>query len=278
MMINFVSLVLMMVGLMAFRAGKSYAGPSEGVLGFYPHAAAVTQHPPEIDDLRKLCEHKIDGLYASLWGVEPRKPQLVVFHKSRINQLTNVVTLKIRYNPAPTARVSQEGSLDWGYVFDRNSDGLFDYVAFLSGARPVEGTDFPSDYPKGGLGVKISFKDLELTIKSGRLVFKHYADDNFDGSADAVVAPIPDLERPFWIRSYGVLRSTGFNGTVDEDWVFVEDIVSRKGRIPKTAKGYMMVNAEPPQIQEGDMWLADGTSLLKMINETVKQCGWGNLR
>ncbi len=252
------------------------------VVTFYPTASSLTQSPPPIDRFTKACERTTDSIVLSIWAAKGGPARLAVFTPSPIAKLAKVVSLQVLYTarprgrgamPVPTARPGPDASLDWAYVFDRNGDGAIDYIASFVAARPVEGESFPADYPKGTQS--IGFKEYELFIRSAHLVFIHYADDNVDGRVDAVVAPLPDVDRPAWVSSYGVLRSSHFDGTVDDEWAFAQDIARRSGDVPRVGAGYETVDAEPPRVLEGGEWLAKGTALLGRINEAVRTCGMG---
>src|SRR5207237_8050239 len=134
-----------------------------------------------------------------------------------ITDLTKVITLRVLFTPMPTARPSPDASLTWGYIFDRNRDGKVDYLVFLDGPRPVAPDQFPAGFPKGN---KFSADQLELVFHSMRLVFFHYADENFDGAVDTIVAPLTHPEYTLWVYNYGVLRSSKFDGNVDDEWTF----------------------------------------------------------
>jgi hypothetical protein len=261
---------------------RAQSSPNAGVVSFYPIASSLTQSPPPIDRFAKVCERTTDSLVLSIWAAKGGTARLAVFTPRPITKLAKVVSLQVLYTApprgsgamsVPTARPGPDASLDWAYVFDRNGDGAIDYIASLVAARPVEGESFPADYPTGTQ--PIGFKEYELFIRSGRLVFTHYADDNFDGTVDAIVAPLPDPDRPAWVRAYGVLRSSHFDGAVDDEWAFAQDIAARSGDVPRVGTGYEMVDAEPPRVLEGSEWLAKGTALLGRINEAVRTCGMG---
>ena len=246
---------------------------------FYQVNSALTHRPPEIGSLRKICEQPNDGVYLSFWGESGGNAFLAVFSRNPVSDLSKVISLQVLFAPFPTARpASEESSLDWGYIFDRNGDGRVDYLIYLDAARPIAPDQFPENYPKGS---RLSQQDLELYFHRVRLVFTHLADDNFDGVVDAIVAPIPDSERPVWIGSYGVLRSSRFDGGVDRDWTFKADLGQSRiyqptGRVPRSDGGYLLKQILPrPLIQEGSEWLRSGTKLLSRINDGANQCKLG---
>lgn len=193
----------------------------------------------------------------------------MVFSQERIKDLDQVMTLTVSFNPLPTACPQKGCTLDWAYVWDRNEDGVIDYIAYLDSARPVKGRDFPADFP---IGTRLKKEHLYLIIDSGRMTFTHFADDNFDGRTDTIVAVLPDPARPFWVEEFGVLRSTGFDGKVDETWTFKERIEARTGTVPRSEGGYAMINLAPNKnVRDGGAWLEMGTAVLRVIHEGTRQ-------
>jgi hypothetical protein len=65
-----------------------------------------------------------ERLWVALVGTAPSRVLLFAFTKERFGSPADVLTLRSRYDPLPTARFSKTATLDWGYVYDR--DGKFD--------------------------------------------------------------------------------------------------------------------------------------------------------
>jgi hypothetical protein len=258
-------------------AHRSTAGSD--FIDFYPTAEARTQSPPDLSSLSILCrEKKFGRQHVTFVGDPNKKVLLVVFTDKRVKDLTKVITLKTVFVqdskksfPKPSARVGPDATLDWAYVYDRNGDGRLDYLAFLFAAIPVKPDDFPSDYPTGGRIT--SFEQIELTYRHSRLLFSHHADDNFDGSSDAVVAAVLDPDRYPWVEQFGVLRSTKFDGNVDETWTFKKSIAQRTGTVAQRDQHYILQNAPDTKLMTGKEWLGFGTELMQVINDFARKCG-----
>ncbi|MFA4915942.1 MAG: hypothetical protein WC560_04650 [Syntrophales bacterium] len=60
-----------------------------------------------------------------------------------------------------------------------------------------------------------NLKQMSFLYKSSQLVFRHWADDNFDGKVDVVVLENMDTERP-WIERWAAVRSSHYDGRLDE--------------------------------------------------------------
>ncbi|MDD1762953.1 MAG: hypothetical protein LUQ59_12045 [Methanothrix sp.] len=245
----------------------------------YPKAHTLTQSPPELSSLSILCrEKKSGGPHITFVGGPDKKALLVVYTDKQVKDLSNIITLKPVFikHPgeslsSPSARVNPDATLDWAYVYDRNGDGRVDYMAFFYAVLPVKPDDFPKDYPKGGK--MTSFEQYKLFIMQSRLVFSHYSDENLDGSTDVVVAAITDPDRPAWVDQFGVLRSTKFNGEVDETWTFKKDISQRIGTVSQKDGKYVVQNGLSTPLQSGRELFDFGTRTMKTINDHGEKCG-----
>ncbi len=244
----------------------------ESILTFYNKAAARTQNPPDEAYLYVVCREKIDNLYVTFVGLETGKVLLAAITENKLKKpsieiLLKVQFLKLPYPPyiAPTAgRV-----VDWGYVYDRNGEGKIDYVSYLVGPFPIKKPDFPSDYPKRGQSLNLS--EIELFLKSMRLLFTHWADDNYDGKVDAVVFEAVDPERN-WVEGWTAVRSTKYDGTVDEGWYFKEDINVREKDAERTGTGFSTRRIPGIEPVFGPGELAHKTKILTMFNEAAEKC------
>ena len=261
-----------MVGSFAAQGGSV-----EEFVSLYKRAVAPIQTPPDIGSLSKACEQKTAGgpqvtLFAFRSTPRQQKVGLAVFTDQPIADLSKVISLRVLFGPGPTARPGPgPTSLSWGYILDRNRDGKADYLMFLDGARPVAPEQFPADYPKGDAG--LSHEQLKFLLDSSRMVFFHYADENFDGVVDTVVAPLASADRPIWVGGYGVLQSTKLDSNVDRDWAFVRDIAKPSGAVPRDGTAYVMQHTD--KAMEGAAWLGAGTKLLGLINDAAAKCSLG---
>jgi hypothetical protein len=167
----------------------------------------------------------------------------------------------------------RKGSLDWGWVYDRNGDDWVDYFTYLDGANPVMTDENARLVPKKpgvkeGEPIRIeSEEELLLWTMSTDLVFTHHADDNFDGRSDAVVVGLRYPENPQWYYRYGVLRSSALTQVIDEDWSFVSDIRVKAGPVPRE-NGHLRVSF----FQPGERALDVSSELMEKINAGIRAC------
>ena len=256
---------------------------------FYPLAEDTILHPPKLDSLQVLCGKEVaKEAHYSFVGGRDGKVLLVVFTHERIRKLKDVIMLEVMFRAAPnaiipTAMPGPDGSLDWAYVYDRNKDGKIDYLAYLYSALPFKPDNFPPEYPKtkdGRLQFRpkdpYSMEYVQMLIRESRMVFSHHADDNFDGATDAAIASYHDSFRPMWIEEFGVLRSTRFDGKVDENWTFRHDIRKRTGNVPVSKGHFLLQNDQPPENRRtGEEWLGFGDRVMERINQFAAECGFG---
>ena len=250
------------------------------IINSYPTYDALTQSPPKMENLSIMCnKQSSSGRYVTFVGDSDEKALLVVFTDKTVRDLSKVITLKVVFVResgeklySPSARVGPDATLDWAYVFDRNGDGRVDYLAFFYAAIPIKPENFPADYPKVGEKLR-SFDQFKLLLTQSRMVFTHYADDNFDGSTDAVVAPIIEPERYPWVEKFGVIRSSKFNVIVDDTWTFKKEIARKSGTVVLENNKYVVQNAPNNPLQTGEELFAFGTRIMKRINDHVEMCG-----
>ncbi|TAK59718.1 MAG: hypothetical protein EPO24_07465 [Bacteroidetes bacterium] len=158
----------------------------------------------------------------------------------------------------------------WGYIYDRNQDGIIDYLALLGGAAPFWTEDMPKDYPERGF--QLTPQQRELLVGHSNLVFNHWADDNFDGKLDGVVHVDMFLERD-WVKRRLVVQSSKFN----DDF----DVVSSFRRRPRDIKDSIDVYDDgvpfyPIGKQEREMlgkpMFDDKNNLLALLNRAASEC------
>ena len=161
--------------------------------------------------------------------------------------------------------------LDWGYVFDRNADGMIDYLAFLVGAIPVRPEGFKGDLPKRG--GRISADQINLYNQHARLVFTHIADDNFDGMVDGLVYGVREPD-DIWIDRWVAARSDSA-GQVADPWYFTMDITSRTGAPTRSGGGWAVsrVGAITALLDARDF--ASWSDYIARLNRAAQACGLG---
>jgi hypothetical protein len=220
--------------------------------------------------------------YESLWvsfiGTAPSRVLLFAFTKERFASPSEVVTLRPRYNPLPTARFSKSATLDWGYVHDRDADGRVDYVAYLQNAHAVLPDPLPEGFPTArpgpdGTVKNVSKELLYAVVDSAQMVFRHYADDDRDGKFDAMVIEEFDPDRPMFVKDWVVYRPSKPGGPIDEAWAFRGDIRARRRAVERGPEGYLLpaeATGERRAPVEGQ--LAAASRWLQVVNHALERC------
>jgi len=233
---------------------------------FYPLADSVASYPPVEDKLTILCQKKIDQYYVSFIRTTLlNKALMVVVTPARFNE-PDSISLTVGFNgyKPTTGKVTT-----WGYVFDRNFDGKIDYMALMSGAAPFKSADFPARYPLRK--EYFSKGQLEYFINHSKLIFNHWADDNYDGMVDAVVHIDMDSTRD-WVERRFLARSKAFNGSFDDVWGFRESIGEDHEEIPYRSDGipfHSLTNVHDTMTRK----MFDAKSgILQLLNKAAKAC------
>jgi hypothetical protein len=287
------------------------------VISFFPVASSEAANPPPLDSLVILCQHKVEYQGSKGWLslAGRRGGEVLVVVDGRVEKLSEAISfVPVGTAFPPTARPEPKGTLDWGFVWDRNGDGRADYMAYLDGALfllpdtvPADfpvfvrgpsalggpgGTDYfgwpekplpanreerAKDFPRslGGAGVQVFIhRDaVPYLERSVRMVYYHYADDNFDGRVEGVVVPERDSERPLFVGRRTVFRSTRGDGSVDQAWSFRSSISDTLSLPKPTAGGFVWW----PTWSAGPMSVTEpferGAMLLTLTNSAVKGCG-----
>lgn len=245
-----------------------YAQPQRNLIEFYQAVDSMTLFPPVDRELTVLCEKEVDRRFVTFVGLKGDSGVLLAaVTLAPIADLQKSISLTVDFNgvsPNP-GKIST-----WGYVFDRNGDGKIDYLALVGGAAAFEPDDFPEDFPVKDK--RMNRKQVDYFVRNCRIVFNHWADDNFDGTLDGVVHINLDPERE-WVKDHFVIRSTKFNGKFDDVWKFHEMINDRGGTVKHTATGvpYHPIGQLNDVISPGTF--AENTDILKLMNQAAKLCG-----
>lgn len=265
---------LLCLSCLSLLTGTGYA--QGDIISFYPRAFGRTQTPPDRAVLRVARQVQIHDRYVTFVGVDPLLGAIVGLdpHKVLLAAITpkpllnpnQTLYLKTVFNPMPTAGPVQ----DWGYVFDRNGDGKIDYVAWLVGAGPVKQKDFPANYPKRGQ--RLTLDQLGVALESSRLIFEHWADDNFEGRLSGIVFEAADPERD-WVEGWTVVRSSHFDGVLDECWHFRESIETRMVACEHSGDGYRTRRLRIFGNTFGRNDLAKKSDILRMLNDAAQMGG-----
>jgi len=223
---------------------RAIANPP-GLIAFYPRAAARSAKPPAEKALRVLGDwmHQ-DGSHVSFVGVGKRTSILVVLTKDKFKKPEEALFLSPRYVVAKDMKAVQAGTqplvratagevVDWAYVYDRNGDGRVDYLCYLAGPMPVESDSFPVDFPteSGAL----TTQQLDYMLDHDRYIFSHVADEDFDGTVDAIVFYVRDPAR-LWVKEFAAVLAPG-GGDPDSSWTFRESIITPTGALSKSRGG-----------------------------------------
>lgn len=238
----------------------------QDIVDFYRYADSLSKTPPMINELTVLGQKKISNRYVTIVGYpEDKSVLLAAVTLAPIKDITREISLIVHYrkmipNVGPTST--------WGYIFDRNGDGKVDYMALLGGAASFKDDEFPDVYPTKGQPLQA--KQVEYFLAHCRLVFNHWADDNFDDTLDAVVHIDMDPERDFVDRQI-VARSTAFNGRFDDVWSFREGL----GTLPDAPLHTTTSIAYHPIGKPSDFItkavLDDKSGVMRLLNSAVQK-------
>jgi hypothetical protein len=238
-----------------------------GFVETFPRAFALSQLPLARDQLGIRCQQQLRDLYLSFVGIREGGIFVVALSRSEFGDPG-----KNLYEVAPREGLPESGTMDWGYVLDRNDDGKVDYLAFLDGLNPVVPNDRQRELPKlRGERGRLSDKELkEIVLPNLRLLFWHLADDNYDGHHDAVAASLRNLDTG-WIDGWMVANDGDFDGLYDVCKFYQGQFQTELGSCDGDATGFSAPGRRPSGMTQipprRDLWI------LKVINEAAQMCG-----
>lgn len=240
----------------------------KNMIQFFQPVDSLTEFPPVDQELVKICQKQVDRRYVTFVGFKgDPKVVLAAVTLEPIDSLQHSIILSVDFDGIkPLAgKVTT-----WGYVFDRNGDGKIDYMALVGGAAAYEPEDFPEDFPDKK--TDMSMEQIDYFVGHCRIVFDHWADDNFDGKIDGVVHVDLDPDRE-WVAREIVVRSRKFNGKFDDAWAFRGRIDEGGEQIKHTSSAvpYHPIGKTDDEITPAT--LADKTDILKLMNKAAKLCG-----
>lgn len=270
----------------ATHAAHAEAPPS--LFEFHDLARARAATPADETALAVVCAEKLqgDGVpagFAGLWlsflTTVPGRVQIAALTKAPITRPTEVIALKPRYNPLPTAWVGPAATLDWAYVYDRDGDGRIDYIVYLQNAQAVLPEPVPADFPKPELlpegRIRGSKELFYAMIQNAQMVFRHYADDFFEGRVDAVVVEEFDPERPMFVRGY-VAYLAAREGRAEEAWAFRAAIGERTRALARDPdRGFLLPTPDPGKTEPAAARIEQGTRYLALFNAALARCARG---
>lgn len=237
------------------------------IINFYRYADSVCSFPPIDQELIKVCQKRLQKRYVTFIGIRGFDRVLIAAVTLQpIRDIKKSISLTVEFDdikPTP-GKIST-----WGYLFDRNGDGNVDYMALVGGAAPFKKRNFPEDYPLRGQYV--TYDQIEYFVNNCKLVFNHWADDNFDNTLDAVIHIDMDPRRE-WVNRQLVVRSTAFDGEFDEVWSFREKIDSEYDTLAFTPDKVPYHPIGKPQDAISRSTLMDKTGILQLINRAVTEC------
>lgn len=269
-------------------------GAQGDALGFYATAQATIDAPPSADSLRVVCSREVGandthigakGWFSLLAPPGDSVGWIAAFTRRRISRVSDVLVTSPRWSPMPTAKPRASGTLDWAWIWDRNGDGRADYVAYLQNAHAVLPDPVPDTFPVPTRNADGSYSAttplLYAMIEHTAMVFRHYADDDFDGRVDVAVVEEFDPIRPMFVRGWVVARASRRDGIVDEAWAFRRDITDTTRVLLREADGSYRL----PSISAADgsgsesalARLAHGTAVLSTVNTVNARCARGPL-
>ncbi|MBI4547176.1 MAG: hypothetical protein HY707_04295 [Ignavibacteriae bacterium] len=259
------------VMVICMQSTLTLAQQKNNIADFYPLADSVTQFPPFDKKLSMICQKRILQRYVTFIGIEgEKKVLLVAVTLKKIRSIQDSISLSVEFKgimPHP-GRIST-----WGYVFDRNNDGKVDYMALVGGAAPFKDENFPDDYPLRGEPLSAYNQDeLEYWVSHCKLVFNHWADDNFDDTLDALIHIDLDPQRD-WVERKIVVQSTKFNGRFDDVWAFYQHIDEEPDTVGHSNSRIPYHPIGKPNDAITKAMLDEKTNIMLLIQRASRECG-----
>lgn len=259
-------------GCQRATAEESDKSPVGDMLSFLPAVLTMAADPPPESRFNILCQVELqpDRGYATVLSIEPGKVFIIAFSPHKLERPWSTITLRGVFVPDGESHPTDEGTMDWAYVFDRNGDGMIDFFSYLVGPLwiiPSTATD-RSELPVVKGGVMIDFLDANRDkLRNG---YWHVADDNFDGVPDGIIART--IDHKGWADGWVIVRDTNLDTeydscratNIDLDGTHVECIDTADGYnvAGKTFAGLLQI----PVPQDG---------MLESFNQVIDACGFG---
>ena len=249
-----------------------------GLIAFHPRVAARAVKPPAEKSLRVLSDWKAeDGSHVAFVAPGKRLSILAVFTKEKFKKPEEALFLAPRYVVAkdmsavkagrePLVRSTAGEVTDWAYVYDRNKDGRADYLCYLVGPMPVESDSFPADFPAATTG--LTHEQLDYTLDHERYVFTHAADEDFDGTVDAIVLYVRDPDRP-WVKEFTTVLAPGA-GAPDSSWTFRDAISTPTGSLKRVNGGFLRHRVAGKDVVVTSSNFTEWTGVLARINAAAE--------
>lgn len=246
------------------------AQDDNSIISFFPTADSMSEYPPMESELAIICQKKLDSRYVSFIGnKDDKRIFIAAITLKPIKDLAAELSVHVQFNGL-VPNVGQISS--WGFVYDRNNDGKIDYMALLGGAAAFKKDDITEDYPVRDQ--KLTQPQLELFVSHCKLIFNHFADDNFDGKIDALVHIDMDMRRD-WVERKILIRSTKFDKHFDDVWAFRDHINEEPQPVEHSATS---VPYHPLGKFSGEItnsMLEGQNAILKLLNRAAASCSVG---
>ncbi|HZY10107.1 MAG TPA: hypothetical protein VFF29_03040 [Bacteroidota bacterium] len=259
-------IVALVIGISIFQPDVATSQGND-IIDFYRYADSVCSFPPIDQELVKVCQKRLQDRYVTFIGIRGYDRVLIAAVTLQpIRDVKKSISLTVEFDGMkPTTGKTST----WGYLFDRNGDGNIDYMALVGGAGAFKKRNFPEDYPVRGQ--YLTYDQIEYFVNNCKLVFNHWADDNFDNMIDAVIHIDMDPSRE-WVNRQLVVRSTSFDGEFDEVWAFRERIDSEYDTLTFTSDKVPYHPIGKPQDAITKSTLMEKTGILQLINRAVAEC------
>ncbi|MBI5476344.1 MAG: hypothetical protein HY964_06375 [Ignavibacteriales bacterium] len=249
----------------------SQSSDNKDILRFYPFADSVSEYPDMFKQLNLICSKKVDHLWVSFIGYKGENRVIIVAvtgEKIKNPNKDIYRTLDFIDGAPSLGKVTT-----WGYIFDRNKDGLADYMSLVDGAAPFLDDRVPESFP--ARGEKLNKLDLELYVNKCKIIFNHWADDNFDGRIDGFVHVDVDPLRD-WVKRKIFARCTKFNDIFDNVWAFKKQITKTHEKVEYTGTKIPFRPFGKISDSFTKETLNYQSSVLSLINRGIKLCSVGS--
>ena len=208
------------------------------ILEFLPAVLTMTADPPPESHLKILCQVQLraDQGYATVLSVKDNKVFIIAFSPHQLERPWSTITLRGVFVPTGESHPTDEGTMDWAYVFDRNGDGKIDLFSYLVGPLwMIPSADGDHDQlPVVKDGVLIDFfEENRDKLRNG---YWHVADDNFDGTPDVIVARTIDSRG--WADGWVIVRDTDLDTDYDSCRATYADLDGAPVECTETEDGY----------------------------------------
>lgn len=240
---------------------------NNSILGYFRLVDSVAYFPPLDKEPIIVCQRELAGRFVTFIGFKGEGvARIVAVTLKPVTDVKKEISLTVDFD---TTRPTPGKITTWGYIFDRNGDGKVDYMALVGGAAAFEDDDFPDMFPKRGR--PLTREQIDYFVGQCRIIFNHFADDNYDGQIDAIVQADFDPYRD-WVKHELLVRSSKYDGVFDDVRVFRKSIEQGIDTIThsSTSVPYHPVGTSNPVIDK--KMFDEKTAILNLINHAIEIC------